>query len=344
MDGLEPREAVPCPRDSPCPAVLALGVNNGTGLAGGTLFDADPTLSRDFNEEDEVHAAWTVGQGPVPGHPQGRLRPGRDRHRGAGPAGRRDGNRGRQLADQRHPGTDPPPEPDRARLATGWQRATATAVASASAAEFQFTTEAVAGTMYCIGHNRNFGNHRATDPDFVTAPAIPRLGIGLAHAATETDDQRDDVDFDACRIRITDADGDALTEADDAATVASGYGTADWDHDGDGGTPVLKVPNKLFLYDLPSAPTFNPGPTRPRARWAPAAMPWSTSGSMTAATSPCPCTWRRAHQPGRHPGTGPPPPGHGDGRHFRHRARLCPCRHRGRRVRGTAGRASGPAQ
>ena len=108
---------------SALPVPLALGVNSGTGKAGDTLFDADhrvrphqtrlqsggiadPTLSRDFDEEDEVHAAWTaahpghrrlganacraslaailddndgdpVGQGPVPGHPQGRLRPGR---------------------------------------------------------------------------------------------------------------------------------------------------------------------------------------------------------------------------------------------------------------------------
>ena len=114
--------------------------------------------------------------------------------------------------------------------------------------------------MYCIGHNQNFGNHRSTVPDFVTSPATPRLRIGLAHAATETDDRRDDVDFEACRIRITDGNGDALTEAHDAATVASGYGAADWDHDNDGGTPALKVPHKLFLYDLPSAPAFNAGP------------------------------------------------------------------------------------
>ena len=125
---------------------------------------------------------------------------------------------------------------------------------------FQFATEAVAGTMYCVGHNQNFGNHRSTAPDFVTGPATPRLRIGLAHAANETDDQRKDVDFDACRIRIVDADGDALPEADDAATVPSGYGARDGDHDDHDDTPALKGPNKLFLYDLLQAPTFNPGP------------------------------------------------------------------------------------
>ena len=78
---------------------------------------------------------------------------------------------------------------------------TATADADATAAGFQYATETVAGTMYCIGHNRNFGHHRATDPDFVTAPATPRLRIGLAHAANKTDDRRNDVDFAVHRRR-----------------------------------------------------------------------------------------------------------------------------------------------
>ena len=76
--------------------------------------------------------------------------------------------------------------------------------------EVQVASDAVAaGTMYYIGHNENFGNYRSTDPDFVTRTGHHprRLRIGLAHSANETDDRRDDVDFEACRIRITDADG-----------------------------------------------------------------------------------------------------------------------------------------
>ena len=81
-------------------------------------------------------------------------------------------------------------------------------------------------------------------------------------------------------LRITDADGDALTKADDVATVASGYGTADRDHDGQASTPALKVPHKLFLYDLSQALTFNAGPTPAKGTLGTAADALSTSGSM----------------------------------------------------------------
>ena len=108
--------------------------------------------------------------------------------------------------------------------------------------------------MYCVGHNENFGNHRSTDPEFVTGPATPRLIIGLAHSGNETDDQRKDVDFDAYRIRITDADGDALPEADDAATVPSSYGARDWDHDGNHDTPVDRGISWTNWADVPTLP------------------------------------------------------------------------------------------
>ena len=50
-----------------------------------------------------------------PGYDQDRLRRCPDQQDGGNPAGRRRRTPGRRLADQRHPGTDPPPEPDRAR-------------------------------------------------------------------------------------------------------------------------------------------------------------------------------------------------------------------------------------
>ena len=278
-------------------ALLALTLVGGSGLAGGTLFDADYqvcphqtrlqsgeiadlTLSRDAEEEDEVHAAWTVTN---PGNWHLAANAYRaslvailDDHDGSPVAKSLSLGTRKVTFDKVKTGTEVTvqlavvmetadgdwlisdvleqtlhqslTEP---AFTTGWKRVTATADADATAAGFQFATEAVAGTMYYVGHNQNFGNYRSTDADFVTAPATPRLRIGLAHAASETDDQRDDVDFEAYRIRITDGNGDALTEADDVVTVASNYGT----------TSALKVPNKLFLYDLSSALTFNAGPT-----------------------------------------------------------------------------------
>ena len=142
---------------------------------------------------------------------------------------------------------------------TGWQRVTATT--DADTAGFQFAAEAVAGPMHCIGHNEHFGNDRSTDADFVTVPAPPRLHIGRAHSANETDGERDDVAFEACVIRIEDEGGDRVFPHD-VTTVASSYGTADYDHDSQASTPALKVPHKLFLYDLSSALTFRPAPAK----------------------------------------------------------------------------------
>ena len=186
-------------------------------------------------------------------------------------------------------------------FATSWQRVTATADADATAPGFQFAAEGVAGTMFYIGHNENFGNYRATDPGLVTAPATPRLRIGLAHSRSETDDQREDVDFDA--YRILDEDGDAVPTADDVATVASNYGATDQ------GTPALRVPHKLFLYDL-SPPTFNAGPT-------------PVKGTLGPDGCQCPDQRRRrhhhadarqqcGHRSGRRPGTGQPPADDGE--------------------------------
>ncbi len=49
------------------------------------------------------------------------------------------------------------------------------------------------------------------------------MRIGLAHADAETNKQREDVDFDAYRLRITDAQGDVVPEGDDVATLMSDY-------------------------------------------------------------------------------------------------------------------------
>ena len=84
----------------------------------------------------------------------------------------------------------------------------------------EFATEAVPlGAMYCIGHNENFGNHRANG--LLTSPHTPRFRMGLAHSANETQGRRDDVNFEACIIRIVDEGGDRVFPHD-VATVAAG--------------------------------------------------------------------------------------------------------------------------
>ena len=64
------------------------------------------------------------------------------------------------------------------------------------------------GTMYYLGCNENFGNHRANG--LLTRPGTPRSGIGLAHSDTETGDQGSDADFEAYVIRIVDEGSDAV--------------------------------------------------------------------------------------------------------------------------------------
>ncbi len=88
--------------------------------------------------------------------------------------------------------------------------------------------EATGGVMYYLGYNQNFGNYK--DPaggTLGTYPSNPRLRIGLAHSANELDDEREDVDFDAYIVRITDEDGDVVSEADDIKTVSSSYSNND---------------------------------------------------------------------------------------------------------------------
>ena len=80
------------------------------------------------------------------------------------------------------------------------------------------------GILYYVGYNQNFGNYKAAT-GLTTSPSTPRLRIGLAHSTNETSGDRDDVDFDAYIVRITDEDGDVVSEGDDVATVASNYGT-----------------------------------------------------------------------------------------------------------------------
>ncbi|MCE2467260.1 MAG: hypothetical protein J4G06_04485, partial [Caldilineaceae bacterium] len=61
-------------------------------------------------------------------------------------------------------------------------------------------------------------------------------------------DARDDVDFEAYIIRITDEDGDVVDEGGDVATVESSYGTT--------GADAAEALNKLFITDLETSPTF----------------------------------------------------------------------------------------
>ena len=82
--------------------------------------------------------------------------------------------------------------------------------------------------MYYVGYNENFANYRAAS-GLVSTPTTPRLRIGLAHSANETDGERGDVDFEAYIIRIMDEDGDEV--GNDSSTFASNYGTVTHTYD-----------------------------------------------------------------------------------------------------------------
>ena len=127
---------------------------------------------------------------------------------------------------------------------TGWNRITATteptpvdAAVTATHDGWQLSTASIdAGKMYYVGYNQNFANYKSDDSRLRTVPGTSRLRIGLAHSSEETPSDRDDVDFDAYIIRITDEDGDVVSEGDDVSTRQSAYGSITflWDQDGDG--------------------------------------------------------------------------------------------------------------
>jgi len=108
------------------------------------------------------------------------------------------------------------------RAATGGARVSDDGATAAIAAITE-KTEATSGTFYYVGYNENFGNYMATG--LTTMPKNARLRVGLAHSSEETSGERDDVDFDAYVVRLTDEDGDVISEGDDVATVESKYGT-----------------------------------------------------------------------------------------------------------------------
>ena len=78
------------------------------------------------------------------------------------------------------------------------------------------------GLFYYVGYNENFGNYKA-DSGLQTRPSTARLRVGLRHGG-ETDDHREDVEFDAYILRIEDSDGNVVSEGDDVATRENNYG------------------------------------------------------------------------------------------------------------------------
>ena len=122
-----------------------------------------------------------------------------------------------------------------------------------AATDFQYDAEMIAnGEMYYIGYNENFANYTEGTASYTHIPSTARLRIGLAHSSEEDSDARDDVDFDAYIIRITDADGDVVDEGDDVKTVPNNYGTAQTFYTVDGATPAAQktAARKLFIADL----------------------------------------------------------------------------------------------
>ena len=93
---------------------------------------------------------------------------------------------------------------------------------------------------------------------YTHSPTTQRLRIGLAHSSEEKSGERDDVDFDAYIIRITDADGDVVDEGDDVKTVPNNYGTARTFYSLTRTVPLAPrrtrgfktADRKLFIYDL----------------------------------------------------------------------------------------------
>ena len=156
-------------------------------------------------------------------------------------------------------------------FASGWMRVMAVGDSNATTVGFQrhgtaaYASTPVAGMMYYIGYNENFANYKSNASNLTTSPSTERLRIGLAHSASESDDERSDVDFEAYRIRIEDSSGDVLPEGDQVATVASNYGneTLTYNPSADSftadatGNRAISIPNHLFLYDLSQILPFN---------------------------------------------------------------------------------------
>ncbi len=78
------------------------------------------------------------------------------------------------------------------------------------------------GAFYYVGYNEAFGNYKA-ESGLLTRPQAARLRIGLAHGG-EDDHKRNNENFDAYILRITDEDGNVVPEGNDVAAVASNYG------------------------------------------------------------------------------------------------------------------------
>ncbi len=79
------------------------------------------------------------------------------------------------------------------------------------------------GAFYYVGYNETFGNYKA-ESGLLTRPQAPRLRIGLAHGG-DNDRKRNNENFDAYILRITDENGDVVPEGNDVAAMASNYGT-----------------------------------------------------------------------------------------------------------------------
>ncbi len=150
-------------------------------------------------------------------------------------------------------------------FSTAWKKVTGATLPkrTGKAADLKINSQVVAGSLYYVGYNENFGNYKSDDSSLTTSPSTARLRIGLAHSSEEEPSDRSDVDFNAYVIRIVGEDGDVVSEGDDVTTVASSYksdrAAFGLDHDGDGGTTPeleLKTPANLFLYGLTTDPTF----------------------------------------------------------------------------------------
>ena len=144
--------------------------------------------------------------------------------------------------------------------------------------DLEFVTREVAGSLYYVGYNENFGDYKSDDTRLTTTPSTARLRIGLANTELDADGNRyasdkgpyDEVDFKAYVIRIEDADGDVVNEGNDVTTVASSYTDPTvpdgpgliYNHDQDGNTPEIQLrnpPGWLFLYGVNTDPTFETG-------------------------------------------------------------------------------------